>query len=195
MIAVPSYGIQNSAYRTGHFICSLRRLQISMGRKHWKIKDVSDELSVQRLTDSLNISPILARLLVLRNIKTFNEARQFFRPSIESLHDPFLMDQMEAATSRVITALTENQKICVYGDYDVDGTCATALLYMFLKELDANVEFYIPKRLTEGYGVSKNGVEFVKSKGASLLISVDCGITAIEETQLATELSMDVIIC
>jgi single-stranded-DNA-specific exonuclease len=166
-----------------------------MGRKHWKIKDVSDELSVQRLTDSLNISPILARLLVLREVKTFNQARQFFRPSIESLYDPFLMDQMETATTRVITALTENEKICIYGDYDVDGTCATALLYMFLKELDANVEFYIPRRLEEGYGLSTAAIDTVKAKGTQLMITVDCGITAIEETDYANQLGIDVIIC
>ena len=166
-----------------------------MGRKLWKIKDISDELSVQRIADSLNISPILARLLVLRDIKTFNEARQFFRPSIESLHDPFLMDQMEEATTRVITALTENQKICIYGDYDVDGTCATALLYMFLKELFANVEFYIPRRLEEGYGLSTSAVDAVKEMGTDLMIAVDCGITAIEETEYANKLGMDVIIC
>jgi len=166
-----------------------------MGRKLWKIKDVSDDLSVQRLADSLNISPILARLLVLRDIKTFNEARQFFRPSIESLHDPFLMDHMEEATTRVITALTENQKICIYGDYDVDGTCATALLYMFLKELYANVEFYIPRRLEEGYGLSTSAIDAVKEMGTDLMIAVDCGITAIEETDYANKLGMDVIIC
>ncbi|MEJ2103681.1 MAG: single-stranded-DNA-specific exonuclease RecJ [Ignavibacteriaceae bacterium] len=166
-----------------------------MGRKRWKIKDVSDELAVQRLADSLNISPILAQLLVLRDIKTFNEAREFFRPSIDSLHDPFLMDQMEAATTRVITAITENQKICIYGDYDVDGTCATALLYMFLKELYANVEFYIPRRLEEGYGLSTAAIDSVKEKGTNLMIAVDCGITAIEETNYANQLAMDVIIC
>ena len=166
-----------------------------MGRRHWKIKAVSDELSIQRLTDSLNISPILARLLVLRDIKTFNQAKQFFRPSIESLHDPFLLDQMESATTRVITALTENQKICIYGDYDVDGTCATALLYMFLKELDANVEFYIPRRLEEGYGISTTAIDIVKQKGTQLMIAVDCGITAITETDYANKLGIDVIIC
>jgi len=166
-----------------------------MGRKHWKIKDVSDELSVQRLTDSLNISPILANLLVLRNIKTFNQAKHFFRPSIESLHDPFLMDEMESATTRVITALTENEKICIYGDYDVDGTCATALLYMILKELDANVEFYIPRRLEEGYGLSTAAIDIVKEKGTQLMIAVDCGITAITETDYANQLGIDVIIC
>ncbi len=166
-----------------------------MGRRHWKIKDVSDELSVQRLTDSLNISPILARLLVLRDIKTFNQAKQFFRPSLDSIHDPFLMDEMESATTRVITALTENQKICIYGDYDVDGTCATALLYMFLKELEANVEFYIPRRLEEGYGLSTAAIDIVKEKGTQLMIAVDCGITAITETDYANQLGIDVIIC
>jgi single-stranded-DNA-specific exonuclease len=195
MIAIPFLGIQNSAYRAGLFICSFRRLKIPMGRKHWKIKDVSDELSVQRLTDSLNISPILANLLVLRDIKTFNQAKHFFRPSIETLHDPFLMDEMESATTRVITALTENQKICIYGDYDVDGTCATALLYMILKELEANVEFYIPRRLEEGYGLSTAAIDIVKEKGTELMIAVDCGITAITETDYANQLGIDVIIC
>jgi len=166
-----------------------------MGRIHWKIKDVFDDLSVQRLTDSLNISPTLARLLVLRDIKNFGEAKQFFRPSLESIHDPFLMDQMEEATTRVITALTENQKICIYGDYDVDGTCATALLYLILKELDANVEFYIPRRLEEGYGLSTAAIDTVKEMGTELMIAVDCGITAIEETEYANKIGIDVIIC
>jgi len=166
-----------------------------MLNKRWTIKNVEDEYSVKSLADSLNISEILASLLVERNIKTFPEAKQFFRPSLESLHDPFLMDNMEEATTRLIEALTENQLICIYGDYDVDGTCATSVLYLFLKELDANVEYYIPKRLEEGYGLSKAAIDHVKEKGTSLLITVDCGITAIEETEYANELGMDVIIC
>ena len=163
--------------------------------KRWTIKNVKDEYSVKSLADSLNISDILARLLAERNIKTFSEAKQFFRPTLESLHDPFLMDNMEEATTRLIEALTENQLICIYGDYDVDGTCATAVLYLFLKELDANVEYYIPKRLEEGYGLSKAAIDQVKEKGTSLLITVDCGITAIEETEYANQLGMNVIIC
>jgi single-stranded-DNA-specific exonuclease len=163
--------------------------------KRWTIKNVEDEYSVKSLADSLNISDILASLLVERNIKTFSEAKQFFRPTLESLHDPFLMDNMEEATTRLIEALTENQLICIYGDYDVDGTCATAVLYLFLKELEANVEYYIPKRLEEGYGLSKAAIDQVKEKGTSLLITVDCGITAIEETEYANQLGMDVIIC
>jgi single-stranded-DNA-specific exonuclease len=163
--------------------------------KRWTIKNVEDEYSVKSLADSLNISDILASLLVERNIKTFSEAKHFFRPTLESLHDPFLMDNMEEATTRLIEALTENQLICIYGDYDVDGTCATAVLYLFLKELDANVEYYIPKRLEEGYGLSNAAIDQVKEKGTSLLITVDCGITAIEETEYANQLGMDVIIC
>jgi single-stranded-DNA-specific exonuclease len=161
----------------------------------WKLHEIQDDFTVKSLADALNISEVLARLLVIRNIKSFLEAKAFFRPSIDSLNDPFLMDGMDTATMRVITALTENQKICIYGDYDVDGTCSTALLYLFLKELDANVEFYIPKRLTEGYGLSTAGIDYTKSIGTSLLISVDCGITAVEETDYANSLGIDVIIC
>ena len=163
--------------------------------KRWNIKEVEDVFAVETLAGSLNIYEVLARLLVERGIKSYNDAKKFFRPSLDSLYDPFLMDGMETATYRLIQALTENQLITVYGDYDVDGTCATAILYLFLKELDANVKFYIPKRLSEGYGISKQGIDQVKSKGTSLLISVDCGITAIEETEYANQLGMDVIIC
>lgn len=166
-----------------------------MLKKRWKLREVEDIFSIKSLADSLNISVVLAKLLVLRNIKTFSQAKYFFRPSIESLHDPFLMDGMETAAKRLINAITENQSICIHGDYDVDGTCATAILYLFLKELGANVEFYIPQRLTEGYGLSKEGIEIIKSRGADLLITVDCGITAIEETAHANQLGLDVIIC
>ncbi len=166
-----------------------------MIKKRWKIRDIDDDYAVKSLADSLNISEILARLLVVRNIKNFSQARFFFRPTLDALYDPFLMNGMEAATYRLIKALTENQLICIYGDYDVDGTCSTALMYLFLKELGANVEFYIPKRLTEGYGVSKNGIDYIKSRGTSLMITVDCGITAVEETSYAKELNIDMIIC
>lgn len=167
-----------------------------MLHKRWKIREVEDDNSLKSLSDSLNISEVLARLLFIRDIKTFSQAKYFFRPSIESLHDPYLMNGMEVAAKRVISALTENQPICIYGDYDVDGTCSTALLYMFLKELGANVDFYIPRRLNEGYGLSKDGIDAIKiNNNAKLLITVDCGITAIEETAYANDLGMDVIIC
>ncbi|HKI77800.1 MAG TPA: single-stranded-DNA-specific exonuclease RecJ [Ignavibacteriaceae bacterium] len=166
-----------------------------MLEKRWKIKEISDEYSVKSLADSLNISEVLAKLLILRGIKNFPQSKYFFRPTLDSLHDPFLMDGMEEATTRVIEALTNNEPICVYGDYDVDGTCSTALLYLFLKELGANVEYYIPKRLTDGYGLSTSGIDYVKSRNISLLISIDCGITAVEETKYAKDLGIDLIIC
>ena len=167
-----------------------------MLNKRWKIREVEDDNSSKALADSLNISEVLAKLLFLRKIETFSQARYFFRPSIESLHDPYLMSGMEVAAKRVIHALTENHPICIYGDYDVDGTCSTALLYMFLKELGANVDFYIPRRLNEGYGLSKDGIDAIKeNNNAKLLITVDCGITAIEETAYANEIGIDVIIC
>jgi single-stranded-DNA-specific exonuclease len=166
-----------------------------MTNKRWKIREVYDDYSVKSLADSLNISDVLSRLLIQRDITSFSQAKYFFRPSLDSLHDPFLMNGMETATYRVITALTENQLIMVYGDYDVDGTCSTALLYLFLKELGAKVEFYIPKRLTEGYGINLTGIDHAKSRNASLIISVDCGITAVEETEYAKTLGMDLIIC
>jgi single-stranded-DNA-specific exonuclease len=166
-----------------------------MHKKRWNIKDINDIYAIQSLADSLNISEVLTKLLVLRNVKNFSQAKNFFRPSLESLHDPFLMHGMEAATSRVIKALTENQLICIYGDYDVDGTCSTALLYLFLKELSANVEYHIPKRLTDGYGLSTSAIDIVQEKGTSLLITVDCGITAAAEIDYAKTLGMDVIIC
>jgi single-stranded-DNA-specific exonuclease len=166
-----------------------------MLKNRWKIKEIPDDYEVKALADSLNISEILSRLLILRDIRNFSQAKYFFRSSLDSLHDPFLMNGMENATTRVIQALTGNQKILIFGDYDVDGTCAAALLYLFLKELDANVDYYIPKRLTEGYGLSRYGIEYAHEKETSLLISVDCGITAIEETLYAKNLGIDIIIC
>jgi len=163
--------------------------------KRWILKKVEDEYSVKSLADSLKISEILARILILRDINTFQDAKNYFRPNLDTLHDPFLMDGMETATYRVINALTENQLITVYGDYDVDGTCSTALLYLFLKDLGANVDYYIPQRLSEGYGLSKTGFDYIHSKGTSLVIAVDCGITAIEETDYANSLGLDLIIC
>jgi single-stranded-DNA-specific exonuclease len=163
--------------------------------KRWKLKQTENESEIKSLADSLNIPEVLAKLLVIRDVKTFAQAKAFFRPSIDDLYDPFLMNGMEEATSRIINALINHEPICIYGDYDVDGTCSTALLYLFLKELDANVCFYIPKRLTEGYGLSKPAIDYVKGVGSTLLISVDCGITAVEEALYAKELGIDIIIC
>lgn len=146
--------------------------------KRWNLKEVADPFEINYLADSLNISEILAKLLVLRNIKTFAQAKSFFRASLEDLHDPFLMNGMEEATHRVIEAVTNQEKILVYGDYDVDGTTSTAMLYMFLETLNANVGYFIPNRVKEGYGISTQGIDYAKDLEVKLLISVDCGITA-----------------
>jgi len=166
-----------------------------MIEKRWKLKGVDDLFEINYLADSLNISEILAKLLVLRNIKTFTQAKSFFRASLDDLYDPFLMNGMEAATHRVIEAVTNQEKILVYGDYDVDGTTSTAMLYMFLKKLDANVDYFIPNRIKEGYGISIQGIDYAKELEVKLLISVDCGITAVDEVEYAKKFGIDTIIC
>ncbi len=166
-----------------------------MLNKRWKIREFSDEKTALALADSLNISKVLAKLLIQRGITNFFEAKTYFRPSLDSLYDPFLMDGMEVASLRVINAITGNEKICVYGDYDVDGTCSAALLYLFLRELGAKVEIYIPNRITEGYGISKSSIDILKEQNVSLIISVDCGITAVEEVAHAKKLGIETIIC
>ncbi|MCX7798227.1 MAG: single-stranded-DNA-specific exonuclease RecJ [Melioribacter sp.] len=166
-----------------------------MKNKRWKLKETPEEKIILSLAESLNISYPLALLLTQRGITNFHEAKLFFRPSLDSLYDPFLMDGMHKASSRVIKAIIDNQKICIYGDYDVDGTCSAALMYLFLRELDANVQTYIPNRLTEGYGISIQSIDYLKENGINLIISVDCGITAIEEVEYAKSLGIDIIIC
>jgi single-stranded-DNA-specific exonuclease len=166
-----------------------------MAKNRWKLKEAPDEKSILSLSDSLNISHALASILIQRNITNFFEAKSFFRPALTSIHDPFLMNGMHQASIRVINAITNNEKIYVYGDYDVDGTCSAALMYLFLKELGANVETYIPNRLTEGYGMSVQSIDYIKEQKTDLIISVDCGITAVEEIDHANSLGIDVIVC
>lgn len=164
-------------------------------RYNWKILSCPDEFSQQVLIDDLNINPALAKVLVLREIDSFRKARQFFKPSLEDLHDPYLLTGMRDAVKRVIKALTENEKIMIYGDYDVDGTNASAMLFLFLSKIGGNVEIYIPNRIKEGYGISKQGIDEAIQNGTKLIISVDCGITAVEETEYAKNYGIDLIIC
>jgi len=164
-------------------------------RYNWKILNCPDEFSQQVLVDDLNIHPSLAKVLVLREIDSYRKARQFFKPSLDDLHDPFLLTGMRDAVKRIIKALTDNEKILIYGDYDVDGTNAAAMLYLFLNEIGGNVQIYIPNRFKEGYGISKSGIDEAIQNGNKLIISVDCGITAIEETEYAKNYGIDLIIC
>lgn len=164
-------------------------------KKKWTLKDPPDRRNILALADSLNISTVLANLLIQRGVTNFFEAKVYFRPDLDTIHDPYLMSDMEKAANRVISALTNNERICVYGDYDVDGTCSASLMYLFLKELGANVYVYIPNRLTEGYGLSRDGIDNVKNDNVNLIISVDCGITAVDEVEYANTFGIDTIIC
>ena len=163
--------------------------------KYWKIKEKGDEEDVKLLAEKLNINHVLANLLMQRDIKTFEEARTFFRPSLEDLHDPFLMKDMDVAVKRLDSAFSNKDKILIYGDYDVDGTTSVALLYSFLRKRHANIDYYIPDRYNEGYGVSKEGIEYARSNKVSLIITLDCGIKAIERVEQARKYGIDVIIC
>lgn len=149
----------------------------------------------EALSRETGMNPVTCRLLVERGIRTQNEAKQFFRPSLSDLHDPFLMDDMHKAVNRINQALGRKERILVYGDYDVDGTTAVALVYRFLQQFTTNIDYYIPNREDDGYGVSFKGVDYAKETNVKLIIVLDCGIKAIDEIAYAKELGIDFIIC
>lgn len=161
----------------------------------WSFKPKPNEEDINRIAKELGIHRVLATLLVQRGITSFHEAKQFFRPSLNDLHDPFLMKDMEKAVERIKKAVTNNENILVFGDYDVDGTTAVSLMYSYLKETYENVATYIPDRYDEGYGVSFQGIDFASDNDFSLIIALDCGIKAIDKVQYATERGIDFIIC
>ena len=147
------------------------------------------------LAEEIGISPVLCRLLCKREVRTAAEAKKFFRPSLLDLHDPFLMDGMDAAVKRINKALGRKERILVYGDYDVDGTTAVALVYRFLQQFTTNIAYYIPDRDNDGYGVSFKGVDYAKETGVSLVIVLDCGVKAVEEIAYAKTQGIDFIVC
>ena len=163
--------------------------------KIWKIREVADKENVRQLASELGVDPVLAELLVQRGVHTFEQARSFFRPSLENLHDPFLMKDMDKAVERVYNAVSTGEKILVYGDYDVDGTTAVSLVYSFLLRLTRHVDFYIPERYDEGYGVSYKGIDWAAENGFGLIITLDCGIKANEKVDYAAGKGIDMIIC
>ena len=162
--------------------------------KRWEIK-IADSSLVKDLAKELNVSKIVAHLLVLRGITTFPDAKLFFRPEIEHLHNPFLMKNMQQAVARIEDAIAKNQKILVYGDYDVDGTTSVAMMYSFLKKFNQNIEYYIPCRYEEGYGISLKGIDYAKDNNFALIIALDCGIRAVNQVDYANEKNIDFIIC
>lgn len=165
--------------------------------KKWKIRSGESSLQVQQLSQALNIDEVLGRLLIQRGIKTFTEAKSFFRPDLKDLHDPFLMKDMDKAISRLNRAIKNKERILIYGDYDVDGTTSVALVYSFLRDLygEELLGYYIPDRYSQGYGISVQGVEFAAENEYSLVIALDCGIKAVEKIQMAKKLGVDFIIC
>ena len=164
--------------------------------KRWEVKAQGDPAVVAQIAAKSGISPVLANLLVQRGIDTVEKAKKFFDPQFADLHDPFLMKDMDKAVARVEQAVRNGEKIMVYGDYDVDGTTAVALVYKFLRQIGhTNLLFYIPDRYTEGYGISVKGIDFAARKGVSLVITVDCGIKATEKVVYAKQKGVDFIIC
>jgi single-stranded-DNA-specific exonuclease len=164
---------------------------------HWNFLKLTDEQQKTRshLAEELGISPILTQLLAQRGITSFDEAKKFFRPDLAHLHDPFLMPDMDKAIERLNIALGRKEKILVYGDYDVDGTTAVSLVYKFLLQFTSNIDYYLPDRYAEGYGISYTGIDYAAANNFSLIIALDCGIKAIEKIEYAKTLGVDFIIC
>ena len=170
-------------------------MSLSRISKVWKYQDTVSEEAVLRFKEHLNIHPTLLKLLLHRGVDTYDKAKSFFRPSLSEIHDPYLMKDMYKAVNRIDKAINEGQKIMVYGDYDVDGTTAVALMYHFLSRYYSEVIYYIPDRYKEGYGVSYQGIDFASEMSCDLIIALDCGIKAIEKVDYAKEKGIDFIIC
>ncbi len=163
-------------------------------KKRWKILKAEDA-KVEALHLALRVNRTICKMLVQRGIETFNDAKSFFRPQLSDLHDPWLMKDMLNAVKRIQSAMQYNEKILVFGDYDVDGTAAVASMYQFLKTIYTQVEYYIPHRYKEGYGVSKTGIDYAYEQEFSLIISLDCGIKSVDLIAYAKELNIDFIVC
>ncbi|MCD8081370.1 MAG: single-stranded-DNA-specific exonuclease RecJ [Bacteroides sp.] len=163
----------------------------------WNYQSITEEQTEtsRQLAEKLGISPILGRLLVQHGITEVEEARKFFRPQLHDLHDPFLMKDMDIAVERLNKAMGKKERILIYGDYDVDGTTAVSLVYKFIQQYYSNLDYYIPDRYEEGYGISKKGIDYAAETGVSLIIVLDCGIKAVEEITYAREKGIDFIIC
>jgi single-stranded-DNA-specific exonuclease len=161
----------------------------------WVRKPQADQQLVDSLSKELNIHPVLAQMLIQRGHDTFDKAKIFFRPQLNDLHDPFLMKDMDLAIERINAAMSQGEKILIYGDYDVDGTTAVALVYTYLHKQYDQLDFYIPNRYTEGYGISTAGIDWAHENGFSLIIALDCGIKSIEKIDYAKSKGIDFIIC
>ncbi|MDH6602065.1 single-stranded-DNA-specific exonuclease RecJ [Myroides gitamensis] len=160
----------------------------------WTLKEVKDQESVNHLVQVLGIDPVLAQLLVDRGITTYEQAKSFFRPSLDELHDPYLMKDMDKAVKRIEEAIDRKENIMVFGDYDVDGTTAVALVYSYLQSYYPQVDRYIPDRYKEGYGVSYQGIDYAADNDIKLIIALDCGIKSVEHVEYAKQKGVDFVI-
>jgi single-stranded-DNA-specific exonuclease len=163
--------------------------------KRWALRDNTNHDDVIKLAAELNIDTVLSSLLVQRGINNFEDARYYFRPDHRHLHDPFLMKDMEKAIVRIEQAIAAGEKIMIYGDYDVDGTTAVALVYSFFKKLYSNIDYYIPDRYKEGYGISTQGIDYAAEHGFNLIVALDCGIKSVDKIDYANTKGIDFIIC
>lgn len=170
-------------------------MEVNNVDRKWIVKEPGNPAIVRQLSQELGVDSVLANLLVQRGIKSFDEAKVFFRPDLSMLHDPFLMTDMDKAVDRIQGAIANGENILIYGDYDVDGTTAVALVYSFLHTLTNNVDYYIPDRYDEGYGVSYKGIDWAENGNFSLVITLDCGIKAVEKVEYAANKGIDFIIC
>ncbi len=161
----------------------------------WQETPAEDNETIEKLTESLQVPMVVSKLLVDRGVVDFESAKAFFRPDLSQLHDPFLMEDMEKAVNRLSDALAKDEKIMVYGDYDVDGSSSVALMVLFLRKFTSNYIFYQPDRYDEGYGISEAGIEKAKSENVKLIIALDCGTKAIEKIALANQYQIDVVVC
>ena len=162
---------------------------------NWKFKKITNESAVEKLSKSLKLPRSLATVLVARGFETENQIKDFFNPTSENIHDPYLFNDMEIAVSRIIRAITNKEQIWIHGDYDVDGTTSTSMLLQFLRRIGAKVDYYIPDRFQEGYGLTPANVDIAYQKGVSLIITVDVGITSLDAFKRAKELNIDAIVC
>lgn len=165
-----------------------------MKEKRWRIAQV-DASRVQSLQNELKVHPVFCQLMVQRGVDSYQKANDFFNPSIAQLHDPFLMKDMDKAVARIKQVIDKNERILIYGDYDVDGTTSVATMVLFFQHFYPNIDYYIPNRYTEGYGISFQGIDFAKETDCSLIIALDCGIKSIDKVEYANEKNIDFIIC
>ncbi|MGV8136209.1 MAG: single-stranded-DNA-specific exonuclease RecJ [Mangrovibacterium sp.] len=188
--AISCHFLSLTNYKSGHEGGTTNEMD-----KIWKVKEQGDINVIKHLSAALNVNMVIANLLAQRGIKSFNEARSFFRPMLSDLHDPFLMKDMDKAVARLGRAIEDQEKVLIYGDYDVDGTTSVALMYQFLRSRIIRLDFYIPDRYTEGYGISPRSIEYAAENNFTLVIVLDCGIKAVEKVRQAKEKGIDFIIC